>query len=108
MADPRLGEEHRDSVAVGDEPGRDLRADESAADHGDVPALRSRLAQASVVVEGAVPDDAFCPQDLPRAGAGGEQQLLPRVFLAGVVRGGPRSEVERDDAASGPELDALG
>src|SRR5436190_16286332 len=107
-ADPRLREEHRDAAAVVDETGRDLRADEPAADHDDVRPLGSDLPQAAVVVEGAVPDDAFGAGNLARLRAGGEQELLPLVVLARVVGRGVRREVERDDAVTGDELDALG
>ena len=106
-ADPRLREEHRDAAAAADEAGRDLRADEAAADHDDVRALRRELAQAAVVVERPEPDHALGAGNLPRLRARREQELLPRVLLAGVVRRRLRREIERDDAAAGDELDAL-
>jgi len=106
-ADPRLGEEHRDAAAGPDEAGSELGADEAAPDHHDVGALSSDLAHAAVVVEGAVPDDPLRAGNLPRPGAGGEQQLLPRVLFSGVARRGACFEVEGDDPATGDELDAL-
>ena len=58
MADAVLGEEHRHADAVADQPRRELRADEAAADHDDVRPLAGELANVPVVVERAVPDDA--------------------------------------------------
>ena len=86
-ADPRLREEHRHAAAAAGEAGRDLRADEAAADHDDarVPRARARAAAGSRRASGT--------RSRPRRpgisrgfAPGGEQELLPRVLLAGVVR----------------------
>src|SRR5579859_708163 len=108
MADPGLREEHRDADAVADEPGRKLGTDEAAPDHGDVRALAGDLSQVPVVVERPKPDDALRARNLAWLRAGGEQELLPRILVAGVVRCGARAEVERHDPAPGHELDAFG
>ena len=86
MPDPRLGEEHGDAGADTDEPGRQLGADEAAADHGDVGALACGLADEAVVVKSAEPDDSLRSRNLPWARARRQQELLPLVLLAGVCR----------------------
>ena len=104
--DPVLREHHRHPAAVRRERGRDLRADEAAADHDGARALVYPGSHRPVVVERAVVDDAVGAGDRARAAACGEQELLPGVLLARVVRRTTPAEVERDDASPEPQVGA--
>ena len=105
-ADARLRHDHRHGGADTDERCRQLRADEPAADDDDARALDRFRAQPMVVVERAEVDDAVGVAQLARLPARREQELLPGVVVALVVRRGVPLEVDRDDAPSEPELDA--
>ena len=107
-SDPRLREDHRHRAAVQGERGRDLGADEAAADHEEARARVGERAQAPVVVDRAEVDDRVVAEGEPaRAAAGREQQPLvarnarPRSSVASRA-----SEVERDDPPAEPQIDA--
>src|SRR6185503_12815498 len=59
-----------------------------------------------VVVERTVVHDTLGTGNGARAATGCEEELLPRVFVAGVVRCAAPVEVERDNAPSEPQVGA--
>ena len=103
--DARIREDHRHLPAGRRERGRDLGADEAAADDHDPRALGGRRTQVVVVVERPEVDETLGAGQSARRSAGREQKPVPPVRFALVVGRLLRVEVERDDAAAEPQVD---
>ena len=93
-ADARLGKDERDLLPVLGERGRDLRADEAAADHRRAQPLDG--AQLPVVAEGPEVDDPLASEGKPaRPAAGREEEPLVAIGIPVVVHDAPGVNVQR-------------
>jgi hypothetical protein len=102
-----VGKDHGHVAPVRGERGCKLGADEAATDHGGADSVAGETAQAPVVVERPVVDDAavVVGRQAPRRAARREQDVLVRVRVARVVGCRARAEIELDDASSVMDLD---
>ena len=100
-ADAGIGEDHDDLLPVHGQGCRDLRADESAADHGEALPTRCLLPQALVVLERAVVGDPMTAHGkTPGCHAGREQQFVEAVLGSPVVDDALVVEIEQAAGAA--------